>query len=122
MLALVEQHARRLGYQRLLLGTADAQDFYLKNGYVPLLWLHVEDSGVSQLEQAFQAELRNYPLIWKPAIWRQGDRQAFQVALHTPVPAEALYRRVQQPRPTWQPRAQWPSAHSVAPSRSAPCG
>ncbi len=77
LLALVEQHARLLGYQRLLLGTADAQDFYLKNGYAPLLWLHVEDSGVSQLEQALQAELRNYPLIWKPAIWRQGDRQGF---------------------------------------------
>ncbi len=28
MLALVEQHASRLGYQRLLLGTADAQDFF----------------------------------------------------------------------------------------------
>jgi len=102
MLALVEQHARRLGYQRLLLGTADAQDFYLKNGYVPLLWLHVEDSGVSQLEQALQAELRNYPLIWKPAIWRQGDRQGFQLALQTPVPDEALCRRIEQAVPTCQ--------------------
>jgi GNAT superfamily N-acetyltransferase len=102
MLVLVEQHARRLGYQRQLLGTADAQDFYLKNGYVPLLWLHVEDSGVSQLEQALQAELRNYPLIWKPAIWRQGDRQGFQLALQTPVPDEALRRRIEQAVPTCQ--------------------
>jgi predicted N-acetyltransferase YhbS len=74
LLALVERHASLLGYQRFLLGTADAQDFYLKNGYAPLLWLHVEDSGVSQLEQMLQTELGSYPLIWKPATWKQGDR------------------------------------------------
>lgn len=100
MLALVEQHARRLGYQRLLLGTADAQDFYLKNGYVPLLWLHVEDSGVSQLEQALQTELHNYPLIWKPAVWKHGDRQGIQLALQTPAPDEALRKRIEQAVPT----------------------
>ena len=37
LLALVERHASLLGYQRFLLGTADAQDFSLKNGYAPLL-------------------------------------------------------------------------------------
>ncbi len=100
MLVLVEQHARRLGYQRLLLGTADAQDFYLKNGYVPLLWLHVEDSGVSQMEQALQTELRTYPLIWKPAVWKQGDRQGLQLALQTSVPDEALRKRIEQAVPT----------------------
>lgn len=102
MLALVEQHARLLGYQRLLLGTADAQGFYLKNGYVPLLWLHVEDSGVSQLEQALQTGLRAYPLIWKPAVWREGDRQGKQLALQTPVPDEALRTRIEQAVPTCQ--------------------
>jgi len=102
MLALVEQQARRLGYQRLLLGTADAQDFYLKNGYAPLLWLHVEDSGVSQLEQMLQTELRDYPLIWKPAIWKRGDQQGVQLALQTPTPDEALRRWIEQAVPTCQ--------------------
>ena len=102
MLALVEQHARRLGYQRFLLGTADAQDFYLKNGYAPLLWLRVEDSGVSQLEQMLQTELHTYPLIWKPAVWKQGDRQGLQLALQTPAPDEALRKRIEQAVPTCQ--------------------
>jgi Acetyltransferase (GNAT) domain len=102
MLALVEQHASRLGYQRFLLGTADAQDFYLKNGYVPLLWLHVEDSGVSQLEQMLQAELRDYPLIWKPAVWKYGNQQGIQLALQTPAPDEALRKRIEQAVPTCQ--------------------
>jgi GNAT superfamily N-acetyltransferase len=102
MLALVEQYARRLGYQRLLLGTADAQDFYLKNGYAPLLWLHVKDSGVSQLEQMLQTELRDYPLIWKPAIWKRGDQQGVQLALQTPTPDEALRRWIEQVVPACQ--------------------
>jgi GNAT superfamily N-acetyltransferase len=102
LLALVEQQARQLGYQRLLLGTADAQDFYLKNGYVPLLWLHVEDSGVSQLEQMLQTELRTYPLIWKPAVWKQGDRRGIRLALQTPAPDEALRKRIEQAVPSCQ--------------------
>ena len=52
LLRLVEQQARLFGYHRFLLGAQpEAQSFYLKNGYTPLLWLHVEDSGVDQLEQ-----------------------------------------------------------------------
>jgi GNAT superfamily N-acetyltransferase len=103
LLALVEHHARLFGYHRFLLGSApDAQGFYLKNGYTPLLWLHVENSGRSQLEQVLQAELRAYPLIWKPAVWKQADRQGIQLALQTPAPDEALRKRIEQAVPTCQ--------------------
>jgi GNAT superfamily N-acetyltransferase len=102
LLALVERHARALGYQRFLLGTADAQDFYLKNGYVPLLWLHVEESGVGKLEQMLQTELGSYPLIWKPATWKQGDRHGIQLALQTPAPDEVLRRRIEKAVPACQ--------------------
>ncbi len=101
LLALVEHYARRFGYHRFLLGSAlDAQGFYLKNGYTPLLWLHVEHSGMSQLEQMLQTELRAYPLIWKPAAWKQADRQGIQLALQTPAPDEALRKRIEQAVPT----------------------
>ena len=120
MLALVEQHARRLGYQRLLLGTADAQDFYLKNGYVSLLWLHVEDSGVSQVEQALQTELRTYPLIWKPAVWKQGGRQGLQLALQTSVPDEALRRRIEQAVPTCRGEYLFAKGYEAEASGEAP--
>jgi hypothetical protein len=80
----------------------DAQGFYLKNGYTPLLWLHVENSGRSQLEQVLQSELRAYPLIWKPAVWKQADRQGIQLALQTPAPDEALCKWIEQVVPTCQ--------------------
>lgn len=99
LLALVERHASLLGFQLFLFGAADAQDFYLKNGYAPLLWLHVEESGVSQLEQMLQTELGSYPLIWKPATWKQGDRQGIQLALQLPTPDEVLRRRIEQAVP-----------------------
>ncbi len=103
LLLLVEQQAQRFGYQRLLLGAGgDEAGFYLKNGYVPLLWLHVENRGMSQLGQLLQTELREYPLIWKPAVWEQGDRQGIQFALQTPVADEALLKRVKQAVPTCQ--------------------
>lgn len=54
---------------------------------------------MGQLEQMLQTELGSYPLIWKPATWKQGDRQGIQLALQTPAPDEVLRKRIEQAVP-----------------------
>jgi hypothetical protein len=107
-----EELRAALAFAQRILGLADDHcggffDYYLsrylrhpEHGYTPLLWLHVENSGRSQLEQVLQSELRAYPLIWNPAVWKQADRQGIQLALQTPVPDEALRKRIEQAVPT----------------------
>ena len=66
LLATLEHNVRQLGQHRLLLGSAaGAEAFYVRNGFVALLFIAVEAQHHALLDHLLRTDLAAYPLQWR---------------------------------------------------------